>query len=165
MKKHINYGSIVASPKYSSHLAARMGAEPSGPSCIGPCSSCTSDVHGSTLCRICCSKALWWACQKLSQGTLAQEIVCIWVFFRPIFSCCYYGRKYRSICLLDVPPTQVVFGKNSEKRAGKHIKKYGESKVLLHYGGHQMTSFIRYIVFHLYSNFFSSNRFGLWGEP
>lgn len=31
-------------------------------------------------------------------------------------------------------PTQIVFGKDSEKRVGKLIKKYGGSKVLLHYG-------------------------------
>ena len=32
-------------------------------------------------------------------------------------------------------PTQVVFGRNSEEQVGKLVKKYGGTKVLLHYGG------------------------------
>ena len=32
-------------------------------------------------------------------------------------------------------PTEVVFGKESEKAIGKLVKKYGASKVLVHYGG------------------------------
>ena len=32
-------------------------------------------------------------------------------------------------------PTQVVFGKNSEEQVGSLIKKYGGTKVLVHYGG------------------------------
>lgn len=32
-------------------------------------------------------------------------------------------------------PTQVVFGRNSEKQVAELIKKYGGTKVLLHYGG------------------------------
>ncbi len=32
-------------------------------------------------------------------------------------------------------PTQVVFGKESEKQTGKLVKQYGGTKVLLHYGG------------------------------
>ena len=33
-------------------------------------------------------------------------------------------------------PTEVIFGKNSEEHLVEMIKKYGGSKVLLHYGGH-----------------------------
>lgn len=32
-------------------------------------------------------------------------------------------------------PTQVVFGKNSESKVGELVKKYGGTKVLLHFGG------------------------------
>ncbi|MBS6396268.1 MAG: iron-containing alcohol dehydrogenase [Clostridiales bacterium] len=32
-------------------------------------------------------------------------------------------------------PTRVIFGKNSETRAGELVKEYGASKVLIHYGG------------------------------
>ena len=32
-------------------------------------------------------------------------------------------------------PTQVVFGRNSEEEVGKPVKKYGGTKVLVHYGG------------------------------
>ena len=32
-------------------------------------------------------------------------------------------------------PTQVVFGKDTENRAGELVKRYGGSRVLLHYGG------------------------------
>ena len=32
-------------------------------------------------------------------------------------------------------PTEVVFGANTEAQAGKLVKKYGGSKVLVHYGG------------------------------
>lgn len=32
-------------------------------------------------------------------------------------------------------PTQIVFGKEAEKKTGKLVKKYGGTKVLLHYGG------------------------------
>src|SRR5690554_4755562 len=32
-------------------------------------------------------------------------------------------------------PTKVVFGKDTEKGAGKLVKEFGGSKVLLHYGG------------------------------
>lgn len=32
-------------------------------------------------------------------------------------------------------PTQVVFGKNTESQAGELVKKYGGTKVLVHYGG------------------------------
>lgn len=32
-------------------------------------------------------------------------------------------------------PTQVVFGKSSEEQVGKLVKKYGGTKVLIHYGG------------------------------
>ena len=32
-------------------------------------------------------------------------------------------------------PTQVVFGKDTEKQVGQLVKKYGGTKVLLHYGG------------------------------
>ena len=33
-------------------------------------------------------------------------------------------------------PPQVVFGRNTETQVAELIKKYGGSKVLLHYGGH-----------------------------
>ena len=32
-------------------------------------------------------------------------------------------------------PTEVVFGKNSEQRIAALVKKYGGTKLLLHYGG------------------------------
>lgn len=32
-------------------------------------------------------------------------------------------------------PTQVVFGNNAEEKLAKLVKKYGGTKVLLHYGG------------------------------
>ena len=32
-------------------------------------------------------------------------------------------------------PTEVAFGKNSEKQTARLVKKYGGTKVLLHYGG------------------------------
>ena len=32
-------------------------------------------------------------------------------------------------------PTEVVFGKDTELQAGKMVKKYGGTSVLLHYGG------------------------------
>ncbi|MCD8152521.1 MAG: iron-containing alcohol dehydrogenase, partial [Clostridiales bacterium] len=32
-------------------------------------------------------------------------------------------------------PTEVVFGKGTENRTGELVRKYGGSKVLLHYGG------------------------------
>ena len=32
-------------------------------------------------------------------------------------------------------PTEFVFGKDSEDRAGELVKKHGGSKVLIHYGG------------------------------
>ncbi len=32
-------------------------------------------------------------------------------------------------------PTQVVFGRESEKQVAQLVKKYGGTKVLLHYGG------------------------------
>ena len=32
-------------------------------------------------------------------------------------------------------PTEVVFGKNSEEKIGKLVRKYGGTKVLVHYGG------------------------------
>lgn len=32
-------------------------------------------------------------------------------------------------------PTEVIFGKNSEEQIGKMAKKYGATKVMLHYGG------------------------------
>ena len=33
-------------------------------------------------------------------------------------------------------PTKVVFGKNTEDRAGELIKAFGGTRVLIHYGGH-----------------------------
>ena len=32
-------------------------------------------------------------------------------------------------------PTQVVFGRNTETQVAELVKKYGGSKILLHYGG------------------------------
>ena len=32
-------------------------------------------------------------------------------------------------------PTYFVFGKETEKETGKYVKKYGGTKVLIHYGG------------------------------
>ena len=32
-------------------------------------------------------------------------------------------------------PTEVVFGKEAEKETGRMVKKYGGTKVLIHYGG------------------------------
>jgi len=32
-------------------------------------------------------------------------------------------------------PTKVIFGKDSELQAGKAVKEYGGSKVLVHFGG------------------------------
>ena len=32
-------------------------------------------------------------------------------------------------------PTYFVFGKESEEQAGKMVKKFGGTKVLIHYGG------------------------------
>ena len=32
-------------------------------------------------------------------------------------------------------PTQFVFGKDTESEAGKLVKRFGGSKVLLHFGG------------------------------
>ena len=32
-------------------------------------------------------------------------------------------------------PTYFVFGKGEEKRAGEMVKRFGGSKVLIHYGG------------------------------
>ncbi|MBR2103984.1 MAG: iron-containing alcohol dehydrogenase, partial [Bacteroidales bacterium] len=32
-------------------------------------------------------------------------------------------------------PTEVVFGKESEEKVAQMVKKYGGSKVLVHYGG------------------------------
>ena len=32
-------------------------------------------------------------------------------------------------------PTEFVFGKDTENECGKYVKKYGGSKVLIHYGG------------------------------
>lgn len=32
-------------------------------------------------------------------------------------------------------PTYFVFGKDTENKAGEYVKKFGGSKVLLHYGG------------------------------
>ena len=32
-------------------------------------------------------------------------------------------------------PTYFVFGKDTENQAGEYVKKFGGSKVLIHYGG------------------------------
>ena len=32
-------------------------------------------------------------------------------------------------------PTEFVFGKGTENQCGKYVKKYGGSRVLIHYGG------------------------------
>ena len=55
---------------------------------------------------------------------------------RPV-SCANHNNERRSALSWTTffPPTCFVFGKEAEKNAGKYVKRFGGTKVLIHYGG------------------------------
>ena len=44
-------------------------------------------------------------------------------------------------------PTEVVFGENSEEQVASLVKKYGGTKVLVHYGGKSIKINLDFIIF------------------